>query len=352
MKPCHIVSFLLLFCMGVLTSCREVEVVTDSDFYNQSCIRIMYPVSGLGDRSYVDCIYRGICLCDGYLPDFAVENYCPDTKEEAEGALSNWFEPSASGKFKNRLLILTDDSYTALLLAHPEWTIPDGDAVLLLDHNGALPAPWEDVYTRLVCCYGASYEAARLIKELGGERTAIVMPNPLTQAPQEIKQGFVDGFRAGGGTFDDDADTYYLGQGINEGFDQADSLYRLCATLANEKHYAFVLPICGGSIQGALRYTRDYPDSFFTCGIDVDMQSYSTKVAFSIMKNMDSLIIEFLDHWLSGEEQERNIIYEVDSHFAELCISERFRLDYSGVLEMLQSFQNEAVMAGFDYCKQ
>lgn len=352
MKRCRVVTYLLLFCMGVLTSCREMEVVTDSDFYDQSCIRVIYPVTGLGDRSYVDCIYRGICLCEEYLPAFAVENYCPNTMEEAEGAMGDWFEPTASGKFRNRLLILTNDSYTALLLAHPEWTIPDGDAVLLLDHNGALPAPWQDVYTRLVCCYGASYEAARLIKELGGERTAIVMANPLIQAPQEIKQGFVDGFRAGGGTFDDEADTYYLGQGIDEGFDQADSLYRLCATLATEKRYAFVLPVCGGSIQGALRYTRDYPGSFYTCGIDVDMQSYSTKVAFSIMKHMDSLIVDFLDHWLSGEAQEHDKIYEVDSPYAELHISERFLAEHPNALEILQSYQDDAVTVGLGFYKR
>ena len=84
MKRCRVVTYLLLFCMGVLTSCREMEVVTDSDFYDQSCIRVIYPVTGLGDRSYVDCIYRGICLCEEYLPAFAVENYCPNTMEEAE----------------------------------------------------------------------------------------------------------------------------------------------------------------------------------------------------------------------------------------------------------------------------
>lgn len=347
-----ILSFLLFLSLYAITACTEKIVELPPHVETLSCVRVVYAVDGLGDRSYTDGIYKGVCNSLNTLREFAMENYNPESWRHAEGAIADWFNQGSSPKFKNRLLILADGGYVEILKSHPEWQIPDGDAILLLDHRGQLPAPWQDVYTRIVCSYGTAYEAAMLVRHMGAEHSAVISANPELAVLREISDGFIHGFRATGGTLTEDEDVYYLGQGIGDGFAESEKAYQLCYELYGKKGYNFVLPVCGGSIQGILRYTREHPEHFYVCGLDVDMQDHSSCVSFSIVKRMDLLVRDFLEQWLAHIPQERNVTYGIESQYAGLALADRFLADFPTINDVILSFQKESKEAEEAYLNQ
>lgn len=299
----------------VLASCGK-------DIGDKPCsVRVIYSESGLGDGSYVDGIYRGVCVSEKKHACLEMENYCPETTEYAEAAIADWMN-AASTEYSSRMLILADADYASILARHPEWKIPDGGCVLVLDYRRSSPSQLPGILTRKICSYGASYMAGMVSRMLGSGKAAVISANPGHEAVREFCTGFADGWKAEGGTFDENADIHYLGNGPSEGFDRADDLYRLSFEL--DKSYDFVFPVCGGSIQGVFRYTREYPSSFFTCGMDADMQAYSDHVLFNVIKRMDLLVEDTIDEWISGKALDEEAVYGLGSGYISLEYSDIF----------------------------
>lgn len=287
------------------------------------CVRVIYPVSGFGDGGYVDGIYRGVCISGRTFPGLIVENYCPESIRHAEGAIEDWLYPSEDDRqFSRRLLILADGSHTDILRSHPEWKIPKNGTILLLDSTDPLPSHWKNVCTRMVCGYGASYLAGIVASACGFSSSAVVCANPVHSAVHELCKGFIDGFRSDGGELDDE-DVYYLASDAFEGFDKADQLFRLANEL--DKKYKFVFPVCGGSSQGLYRYTREFPDSFSTCGIDSDMQAYSDHVIFSIEKRMDLMVEDAINEWVTESKLGQNVVLGLSSGYIRVEFSDWFK---------------------------
>lgn len=288
-------------------------------------VRVIYSESGLGDGSYVDGIYRGVCVAEKEHGNLEMENYCPGSKEYAEAAIAEWMR-SVTSDYTSRMLVLADADYADILTKHPEWKIPKGDCVLLLDCQRSdlsrLPA---EVLTRKICSYGASYMTGLAARTLGCSKAAVVSANPVHESVKEFCQGFAEGWKYGQGTFDENRDIHYLGAGPSDGFDRADSLYKLSYEL--DRDYDFVFPVCGGSIQGLYRYTREYPSSFYTCGMDADMQAYSDHVLWSVVKRMDLLVEDIIDEWMTGEPLASEEIYGLRTRYISL--------QYAAVLDKL-----------------
>lgn len=352
------IQILLFFlACGLLSACKENVVLEDFDRSRTlSCVRVVYTPGGLGDRGLSDDIYTGILSRDRFKNeeiDFALENYCFETFEYSEFAISNWFESKDAGpQFKNRLLILADNRYVDVLLAHPEWKIPEGDAVLVLDSPKPLPAPWQNVYTRAVSSYASAYMGAHVMNFIAKGHPAIVCSNPEDIMQKEICNGFIDGLRDAGIEFDKAEDIYYLGKTIYDGYTDAESLNHLCYRLDEEKHYDFVLPACGSSIQGLLRYTRDHPQTFLTCGVNVDQQDYSDKVAFSTIKGMKEFVDDFLGAWLAGEALGTNIVYGFESVYSDIIIADSYEKEFSIHKDLFPLVIGKTIKAEKEYLKQ
>lgn len=352
------IQILLFFLVcGLLSACKEKVVIEEIDrSQTLSCVRVVYTPDGLGDRGLSDDIYTGILLKDRFKDeeiDFVLENYCFETFELSEIAIDNWFDVADEDpQFKNRILILADNRYVDYLLAHPEWKIPEGDAVLVLDYPHPLPAPWQNVYTRAVSSYASAYLGAHVMNFIGKGHPAIVCSNPEDIMQKEICDGFIDGLRDAGIEFDKSNDLYYLGKTIYDGYTDADALNHLCYRLDQEKHYDFVLPACGSSIQGLLRYTRDHPETFLTCGVNVDQQDYSDNVAFSTIKGMAELVDEFLGSWLADEELETNVVYGFSSVYSDIFISDSYENEYSIIEDLYPLVYDKTLKAEKEYLKQ
>ena len=108
-----------------------------------------------------------------------------------------------------------------------------------------------------------------------------------------------------------------------------------------------VLPIAGGSCQGILRYTREYPTAFFTAGMDVDQQQTSYAVAFSILKHIDRAVFDFISTWRSGQPINRHYSYGLASGYMEVKVADDSR--YDGLRAAVEAIRQQALTKEDDY---
>ena len=261
------------------------------------CIRVVFQPSGMGDRSYNDQIYQGLRQVYEQSGYFSLEVCNPESEDTAKAAVQDWFTPEDAARHRRRLLILAASNLAPYL---PENL--DGD-VLVLDHK----EPIDGAYTRYVSAREVSKKAGEAVWDAGIRKVEVVLANPQLKVLEDFSEGFVEGFTGKGGAFNQETDLRYLGAGAYEGFDCGEALYRMCKDFPNG---SFVLPACGGSIEGVLRYTREKPGVLKTCGVDSSMGLYSSDVMFSIVKRMDLLVGEFAEAWLDGETLARHESYE------------------------------------------
>lgn len=307
--------FVLVVLSLLAVACSSDDENGAGDVSGDAEITIVFSTNGLGDRSFNDNILEGVYqIRQKYAnnPSISIGNVIPTSTDQLLSYLQTWFN---TPKNTRRLLVLVSSTSADCLAAHPEWTKQDGDDILLLDSRQAL----ENAYTRFLSLYGVSHFSGQVLKVLGLNKAAVILANSYDQPIQEAARGFAEGFRLQGGSFSDTSDVYVLSDKAGEGYDLADSLFRLSYTL-DQQGYRFVYPLCGGSSQGLYRYTRHFlvmekADPFYTCGVDVDQQEYSPHVGFSVVKRYDLLLQDFVDKWLAGKYQEQRLELGLESDY-------------------------------------
>lgn len=327
-NPFSIYVFFVCLFTVFLTACSNSLPFAPESNEKASFFSILtvYSPNGLGDQSYNDNIYRGFCETLKGHENLAIEAYTPTNFKDAENAIQRWFDeknnPAITQFVKKRLLVLTNASYESLLKEHSDWQNTDKNEILWLDNRNQDSL---NVYSRYIPLYGASHLAGQVIHELGVNKAACVLANPVLEPLEQSLEGFSEGFKKAGGKFDSD-DIYYLATNADGGFNIANSLYQLSYKL-DSAGYRFVLPVAGGSNAGILRYTREFADSntFYTCGMDVDQQIYSKQVAFSIVKRMDLVVKNFVEKWLADSTLEKNKTYGLLDNYAEIVIADQFK---------------------------
>lgn len=315
--------FLAFLCACSNSSPVSTEDTEQANFYS---VLTIYSPNGLGDLSYNDNIYKGFREALKAHENLAVEAYTPIDEDDAEKVIEQWFaekdNPAVNDFVKKRLLVLTDASFETLLKNHSDWKNSDGNEILWLDSRNLDSL---DVYSRYIPLYGASHLAGQVIHEFGVKKAACVLANPELEPLEQSLEGFRDGFKESGGTFDAN-DVFYLATSASAGFNMADSLYRLSYKL-DSIGYRFVFPVAGGSSAGILRYTREFADSntFYTCGMDSDQQTYSKRVAFSVIKRMDNVVKDFVNQWMADSTLELTKTYELLDGYADIVIADVFK---------------------------
>lgn len=338
---------LLLFSLSVilLVSCGKPS----SGNHGTCLVTVVYAVNGLGDRSYTDGIYRGVCQFEHEFASSGVnmENHSPESMEVAETVIDRWFKGRSEVlmEYDRKILVLASNDYRDLFLEHQEWKEYDRGDVLMLDVSDPLPSPWEDVFIRNSSLYGMSYVTGYNARLSGIEKAAVVSANPEMKRLREGTDGFADGFRSAGGEIDE-SDVFYLGEGEFSGFRETDRLYSMGFDFASDG-YGFVFPCCGGSIHGLMRYAREYPGRLKFCGMDADMQSLSADVVLSLVKDMGSVVYDFLERWLNRDDQDRFLVHMLDSRFMKVTVSDNYAGNPQWVVST--ALFNEALAAEKDY---
>lgn len=316
----------------ITVGCARDEIAKDCQQAVSSppTVTVIHSPNGLGDRGYNDLIFAGVQVSQK-KHDFRLLTQVPDDMQEAELFFEDWLNDStASGK---QLLIMASSDFEYMIRSHKH-QIPDDEQrkVLFLESRAQdLPA-----YTLYLPLYGACYQAGcvSLTLPYAAMKSAVVCANRLPGPIADGRQGFQDGFLDNGGL---EVDTVFLADD-DTGYAMANQFYQLCFDL--EKEYAFVFPLAGGSNQGLLRFTREYPRTFYTAGMDVDQSDYSYRVAFSVVKHIDRTLELFLNLWMNEQDLPRNMSRGLASGDVEVVITSGYE-DF--LKEVLDACKNQAI---------
>lgn len=321
-------KILLLFLMGLsIFSCTKEggTIYVDDDATNDT-VPVVYFLSkqeALGDLGYIDGIYRGTvrAATQGKMKLSLAE--LPKDSSEAESQFRFLLErlTKESQKRKTLLVIANNDMESMLHRCEADIRKANSVDILLAETNDTtLP-----LHSLRIQQYGAYYLAGKVASVGLGtiDSVLIVNANPHNSNIKEMREGFTQAITDTG---KEDPkknigiDNIYLSKD-NEGFNMPDSAYRLSSKLLGK--YNVVLPLCGETAQGFLRYSRIYlGDSFEIIGVDIDMQSYSAWVPFSVMKHIDNAVAQWVLQWREGIQTAHHQSFGLSSEYTEIVCSD------------------------------
>lgn len=296
--------------------------------YDTEVIAVFTP-RGIGDQSSASLLYSGIIAATDYL-GISFRPIIPKTYEEGANTIAQLTAGNEKGR--KRLIISTDPEYSYYLrnLAS-EGRIVDSDSTKLLVFDGDFTHP--DIYTAYVPFYGMMYKAGYVASRMSDvENVKIYMANAKYRYIKEGKDGFIDGFSLNKAGNIDVVDLSSINDDDTEGFQKSTAAYIYYASECVDA-YDMVLPLCGETAMGFLRYNREFPGSFYTVGVETDMSAYSSDVPFSCVEHLDRIVSECINDW-AHNQLKRHRRFGLEEKWVELIISENYRT-------MLQSAADE-----------
>ena len=316
------ISFLFVAC--------SVEDFTGERMDNSPVVVAVFPPDALGDLGYNDGIYLGVqTVCNELgLRSVTVE---PLSYEAGAEYLKDNLTSGTTADTPRLFLVVADAGYDDFIERYGD-VVPDDEMtqVVFIGKRRA-GAKGHALYLPM---YGAMWEAGRLARAMDDVRDVVVVTaDDAMPVLAEARQGFTDGY----GTDDGRKVVTYSLDNETAGFNMADALYAYSFSVAEECQ--MVVPLCGGSSQGFYRYNREHPSSFYTVGIDADMERYSSRVPFSCVKRMDKAVAELVRQWRGGELP-RVQSWGLASGYVDVVVSSR----YAGRLDAVKaSLHDEAI---------
>ncbi len=319
----------LLSSLSLLSCTKEGNVIyVDPDGEEEICDLVYFVTrkGALGDVGYMDDMYRGVVRgaqsCG--LMHSLVE--LPSDTLKAVSTIEymlDYMQNEEPGR--KALIVLANDSLEPLLHEYESLLkkASNVDFLLAESDDETLPA-----YTMRITQYGIYYQAGRLVADGLDEvdKLLIASANPNTPGLDEMLQGFSDGIAAGRPDVDITDISFSETTG---GYDDASTAYRMSYSLDGQ--FGLVLPFCGGTAQGFFRYNRENPDSFYTLGVDCDMQLYSPRVPFSIVKKIGDAMQDWIYDWWQGEEMPAHQVLDLSSGYSEIVVSDAYKGRLDGI---------------------
>lgn len=300
-------------------SCSDSSEELNTFKYDTEVIAVFTP-KGIGDYSQAGLIYKGIIKAADSL-GIAYRPVFPLTYEEGAQTIADLVKENEPGI--KRLIISTDPEYSEYLREYAsEGLIIDSDSTKLLVLDGGFTH--SDVYTAYIPLYGLMYKAGYVAGKMRDvENVRIYIANDKYRYIREARDGFIDGFALNkkgnidvvnlASVYDDDTD----------GFQKSSFVYISDAPECSGV-YDMVMPICGETILGFLRYNREFPGSFYTVGVETDMSVFSSDVPFSCVEHLDRVVDKCIADWYKGRLK-RCRAFGMDEGWLELVISENYR---------------------------
>ena len=300
-------------------SCSEVRESGEIFRYDTEVIAVFTP-NGIGNQSRSELIYKGIIKTTDAM-HLSFRPVYPLTY--AEGAETIAQLACEDEKGRKRLIISTDPEYSDYLgEMAAQGRIVDSKSTRLLVLDGEFIHP--DVYTVHVPYYGLMYKAGYVASRMNDvENVRIYLANDKYLYMREGRDGFIDGFSVNKNKQVDVFDYSELTEDDTDGLARGTIAYVSDAPECS-KLYDMVLPICGETIMGFLRYNREFPGSFYTAGVGTDMSVYASDVPFSCVEHLDRVVSACITDWMSGRlEHYRR--FGMDEGWVELAIPENYR---------------------------
>ena len=287
--------------------------------YDTEVIAVFSPYGTTGQTN-ADLLYRGMIQATDSL-GISFRTIFPLTYEEGAEILSELVKDNKAG-FK-RLIVSTDIEYSEHLRELADnGLVTDSDSTKLLVFDGDFKH--SDVYTAHIPYYGMMYKAGYVASVMSDvESVMIYIANEKYRYIREGLNGFVDGFIQNREAYYNVYNFSTTNEDSAEGFMLSSLAY---ATYARECVDVFdmILPLCGETVMGFLRYNREFPGTFYTVGVETDRSSYSHDVPFSCITHYDRVISECIADWVDNRlEHYRR--FGMDEGWTELMISEDYR---------------------------
>ena len=310
--------------VGLFVSCSETdELISDTKVTPQ--VIFLFSPGGLGDMSYNDCILEGVQKFKRSYPEVDFFIYSPTAMEEADRIFSDWMKRPGSNI--PVVFALASSDFEALVDKYlPIYGLTDNKRILLFESNKIYDNP--KVSTFHVTMYGASFLAGAMARQLiGAQRSLILLGSSSDVTIEAAKDGFAEGF---GGS---DYDVEYLADDWT-GYVMANVAYQKMSEWTST--YGYIFPVAGGSNTGLYRYTREYPDSPYLAGMDIDQSDLSNKITGSVVKRFDILVEEYFTEWLHTGEMPVAMTYGLDSGYVDWKLAPLYEEEFRDLTEQLR----------------
>ena len=308
---------LLSICMYSCTEKLEVPAVFK---YDTEVIAVFSPL-GISDASGAGLMYKGLTGTADAL-NISFTPVIPLTFEE--GAETILRLAGADQRGRKRLIISTDQGYSEYLRdAVSQGKIVNTDSTKLLIFDGDFKH--KDVHIAHVSYYGMMYKAGYIAGKMNDvENVRLYLANDTYRYIREGRDGFIEGFSLSKANEVDVYDYSSINYDDTEGFMQRNLAYMSDAHECSKDNYDMILPICGETIMGFLRYNRENPGKFYTVGVGADMSIYSSDVPFSCVEHLDRIVSECVKDWMDNRlEPYRK--FGLDEGWCELIVSQQYK---------------------------
>ena len=296
-------------------------------------IIVMYAPGGLGDQGYNDCILAGVqSFKKKHYREVELYQYSPGTLDEAERLLSDWLSLPES-KIPALFVVGSSDYEDLVSDVLAEKKLTSNKRLLLFESDNKDNLP---ITTFRLSMYGASYLAGATAAQLleNGKNALILLAHQGDRTIAKAGEGFRDGFKDSG--VNGEAYTEYLAEDWS-GYISAQLTYQRMSEWS--KSYDFIFPVAGGSNQGVYRFTREYPDSPLTAGMDIDQSGLSRNITGSVIKHTDRVVYNYMDTWLTSGELPESAVFGLESGYTDWELS----LRYSQYQPLVERVRAEAI---------
>lgn len=382
-------TFFLILVAVSFVSCKNsssdddyVPVVTVTPSAGTSSagdVLVFYVPNGLGDNSSTDGICEGVHR-GAIKHNLSVYDICPPNWASAENYAKQFID-IFSKNYKSGespvIFIFTDSNYLSYIKDFDFLKTPrEGVAFLLFDSK---ESSLENLSTVFMPLYGASYLAGvaskKLLEGTASPRVLAILANSVMPSLKDSLKGFVAGYEI---TWDEtvydfsadsnltatDVETFKnknfgvisLSKGLEDsndpyGFNSAKLTYTVAQVFQRHDEfnpYNLYFPICGGSVQGLIRYNRENnPNTFYTVGMTTDMSIYTSKVPFSVIQKVDQAAENCVNQWVEGKLP-RHQELGLKEGYTSLEISKKYKEQLS---EVVKNAFNTAVEKEQEYEK-
>ncbi len=336
----HCLGMLLALLLSSLCACTKsgdvIYIDDDIEEDTRPIVYFIYKEGSLGDLSYVDALWRGITKANGNGDMLLSLTELPSDTSKVDYALTRFMEYMRNeGKDRKSLIVVANDNLEQLLHHYEAKLTESGNVSVLLAETKDTTL---SINTIRLPGYGVYYQAGRVAAKCLTDvnRMLIACANPNESNIDDMRKAFLQGVDDGKAEANRDisVDNYYISE-TSGGYDEAEKLYQMSYDF--DGNYQLVLPICGGTIHGFLRYNREHPASFYTVGVDADFQRYSDRVPFSIVKHIDNAVADWITRWANGEVMEKHMNLGLSTGYMELVIADSYKQAIgSAAADMLQ----------------